>query len=557
MASLRFLAVLLPSLAALSAGGAALAHPHVWIDSKTDVIFDDAGRIVAIGHEWTMDEAYTNMAVDGLDADKDGSYSDEELAPLTRENLDSLKDFGYFTSLRAGGQDLAFTAPVEAGQRVVAGRAKLHFRLPLATPLDPRTPGIVLKVYDPEYFIAIDFAGESAVAALGSKPPQCSVTLEAASSDQATSDTRSMLATKGVDWQPDPNEDFGSLFARPIVVRCAGAAPAAAPPAAAAQPPTPDLSSRTLLPRRTDAGAVVVPSFWTDPAGNIAARQRIFYQRISATLQQMKAGNSLQAALALMLLSFGYGIFHAAGPGHGKTVISSWLLATEEQLKRGILVAFTSSIVQAGSAIAIVTAVLLLASAAGSTARSVAAVAEAASYGLVALLGFYLLFGGLRQLRSVVMRATAVPGGGSHHGHHHGHAPHVHDDACGHSHLPTARDVGGGWSLARLLSLSVAVGLRPCTGAILALLFAHAIGIYWAGVTATLVMALGTAITVSAIAAMAVFSRRFAMRLAGSGAMNRMNGVLIAIRLAAGALIAFLGATLFIGTLNGTAVGAF
>ena len=553
MSSPRLIAVLVLSLGALLAGGAAHAHPHVWIDSKSDVIFDDAGRIVAIGHEWTMDEAYTSMAIDGLDADKDGSYSDEELAPLTRENLDSLKDFGYFTSLKAGGVELAFAAPVESGQRVVGGRAKLHFRLPLAEPLDPRTPDIVLKVYDPEYFIAIDFADQSAIAALGSKPPQCSVTLEAASSDQATSDTRSMLATKGVDWQPDPNEDFGSLFARPVSVRCADAALTAPPPAAEpAKPSTPDLSTRTLLPRRTDAGAIVVPSFWIDPAGNIAARQRIFYRRISATLQQIKAGNSFHAALALMLLSFGYGIFHAAGPGHGKTVISSWLLATEEQLKRGILVAFTSSIVQAGSAIAIVTAVLLLASAAGSTARSVAAVAEAASYGLVSLLGFYLLFGGLRRLAPVVTRSPALAG--PHH--HHGHA-HVHDESCGHRHLPMARDVGTGWSLARLLSLSVAVGLRPCTGAILALLFAHAIGIYWAGVTATLVMALGTAITVSAIAAMAVFSRRLALRLAGSGAMGRMNGVLIAIRLAAGALIAFLGATLFIGTLNGTAVGAF
>ena len=558
----RFLAALLAFCAAALAAGPATAHPHVWIDSKTDVIFDDAGRIVAIGHEWTMDEAYTNMAVDGLDTDRDGSYSEQELEPLTRENLDSLKDFGYFTSLAAGGQELAFKAPVEAGQLVVGGRAKLHFKLPLAEPLDPKTAGIELKVYDPEYFIAIDFAGESAVAALGPVPSGCSVTLEEPRSDQATSDTRSMLATKGVDWQPDPNENFGSLFARPIAVRCAGAASPAAPsPAAEPQPQqaaATDLSSRTLVPKRTDAGAVVVPSFWHDPGGNIAARQRIFYQRINATLQQIKAGNSLHAALLLVLLSFGYGVFHAAGPGHGKTVISSWLLATEEQLRRGILVAFTSAIVQAGSAIVIVTAVLLLANAAGSTARTVASVAEAASYVLIALLGVFLILQALRQLVPSIARprTLAVGAAAGHAGHGrvgHGHAAHVHDETCGHAHLPTARDVGGGWSLARLFSLSFAVGLRPCTGAILALLFAQAIGIYWAGVTATLVMALGTAITVSAIAALAVFSRRFALRLAGSGAQGRLNGVLIGIKLAAGALIAFLGVSLLVASLGGSA----
>lgn len=118
--------------------------------------------------------------------------------------------------------------------------------------------------------------------------------------------------------------------------------------------------------------------------------------------------------------------------------------------------------------------------------------------------------------------------------------------------MPSARDVGKEWSLAKALSISLAVGIRPCTGAILALLFANAIHLYWAGVAATFVMALGTALTVSAIAILAVFSKRTALRLVGRK-QAWLDWSAFLLRIAGGIVIAVLGATLFLASIQGYA----
>ncbi|MDP9138830.1 MAG: nickel/cobalt transporter [Pseudomonadota bacterium] len=303
------------------------------------------------------------------------------------------------------------------------------------------------------------------------------------------------------------------------------------------------IDQRKLLVRPRDAQGVVIPPFWSDPAGYVLARQQSYYGRISGALRSLRSGPSAKAVWALLLLSFGYGVFHAAGPGHGKTVISGWILATEQQMRRGILISFLSAGIQATSAIAIVSVVLLAAHAAGTAARSVAAFVETASYGLIALLGLYLVWQALQPL--LRSRPVTAP----RHHHHHGDEP-ASDGGCNHVHMPAAKDLDKHWSLARALSLSIAVGLRPCTGAILALLFANAIGLYWAGVAATFVMALGTALTVSLIAMLAVLAKRLALRLASRD--DRWTGSLVfALRLAAGLIILFLGTTLFLGSLSG------
>jgi nickel/cobalt transporter (NicO) family protein len=259
-------------------------------------------------------------------------------------------------------------------------------------------------------------------------------------------------------------------------------------------------------------------------------------------MSSLRAGPTWVSAWMLIMLSFGYGVFHAAGPGHGKTVISGWLLATEQQLKRGILVSFTSALVQALSAIAIVTTLLFLVKTVGSTARSVASVLELASYGMIAFLGFYLLWQAMGMIWPARLALAAAPGG-SHH-------PHVHDAHCTHDHMPAPRELSRDWSLSRALSISFAVGIRPCTGAILALLFANAIGIYWAGVAATFVMAVGTALTVSAIAILAVLSKSAAMSFI-SGRQTWLQWTSFALRLSGGLLISFFGITLFLAALNG------
>src|ERR1041384_1048676 len=253
------------------------------------------------------------------------------------------------------------------------------------------------------------------------------------------------------------------------------------------------------------------------------------------------------AVWLLMGISFAYGIFHAAGPGHGKAVISSYLVANEETWKRGIALSFASALVQALVAIAVVGIAAALLGATAKTMSTAVWWIEIASYALIALMGAQLLYAKgrgflsawalLRAPKSVGDAATPAHDHAHRHAHdhdhahhhqdhaHHGHADadpahgaagHVHDEHCGHSHGPTPDQLArpGGWKRGAMASL--AVGLRPCSGAILVLVFALAQGIFWAGIAATLVMGLGTAITVAAIATLTVTATGLAARVAAT-----------------------------------------
>ena len=156
-----------------------------------------------------------------------------------------------------------------------------------------------------------------------------------------------------------------------------------------------DKKKLLVQPRNAD-GSLVMVSFWEDPVLWVREQQQEFYGSMSGALRQIKTSSPYAAAWTLMFLSFGYGIFHAAGPGHGKTVISAWLLATENELKRGIIIAFLSSIIQALVAILLVSVLLLVVASAGSTARDMAGFLESASYAMIGAMGLYLIWTALR-----------------------------------------------------------------------------------------------------------------------------------------------------------------
>jgi nickel/cobalt exporter len=274
--------------------------------------------------------------------------------------------------------------------------------------------------------------------------------------------------------------------------------------------------------------------------GWILAKQAEFYRLFSGTIRAAK--NDGSAAYTLLSISFLYGIFHAAGPGHGKAVISSYLVANDETWKRGILLSFASAILQAFTAIVIVgiAAVLLgaTAKAMGNTVR----VIEIVSYALIIMIGLRLLWVKGRVFLQLLQSPAKERahrdhhdhahdhghqhrghdhGHGYEHGHVHGHA-HAHHDhdhadeahAWGHAHAPEPSELAGRHWWKRGLSAIVAVGLRPCSGAIIVLVFALAQGLFWIGVASTFAMGLGTAITVACIATLAVGARGLAGRLA-------------------------------------------
>jgi len=284
-------------------------------------------------------------------------------------------------------------------------------------------------------------------------------------------------------------------------------------------------------------------------AGWIFAKQAEFYRMMSGTIRAAKADGS--AAYTLMGISFLYGIFHAAGPGHGKAVISSYLVANNETWRRGVVLSFASALLQAVVAIAIVGIAAVLLNATAKTMGNAVRVIEIVSYALIVLIGLRLLWVKGRALLHLLR-----PGGHDHHAHGHAHDhghghDHRHDDeeeasAWGHAHAPEPAELKGRDWWKRGLSAIVAVGLRPCSGAIIVLVFALAQGLFWIGAASTFVMGLGTAITVATIATIAVGARGLAGRLAkakpGAGML-----LLRGFETAAALLIVAFGALLLAG----------
>ena len=315
------------------------------------------------------------------------------------------------------------------------------------------------------------------------------------------------------------------------------------------------IKKRQLLVQPRDAaGNILVTPFLEDPVMWARDQQQNFYGSMSGSLRQLKAGSSMAAAWTLLLLGFGYGVFHAAGPGHGKVVISSWLLATENDLKRGLLVAFFSSMFQALTAIALVSVLLLIVASVGGIVRSITGVLESASYAMICAVGLYLVWTALRGWFRRRASATADFAIVASHTDYKSAddkstGNHVHDSNCGHAHAPTPLDVRGDWSLKKALSLSFAIGLRPCTGAILVLLSANALGLYWAGIASTLAMGFGVFLTVGLIATITVYGKDLALKLA-RGDSNRLSNIVNIMRFGGGAVVAFFGAIMFLGSLG-------
>ena len=204
----------------IGAAAPAQAHPHVWIEMRSDVVFNGQGQIQGLNVIWTFDDAYTQMALDGLDANGDGVYSQSEIEPLTKENIASLKDYDFFTALRFNGEKQAIGEVTEFGQIWSNDKLQLHFQLPLKTPLDPTRGEFVAKVYDPDFFIAIDYVKDDPVTVIGNMPKGCELVLKPVPTDAEIEETRTMLSTKGADWKPENNEDFGALFAQPVTIAC-------------------------------------------------------------------------------------------------------------------------------------------------------------------------------------------------------------------------------------------------------------------------------------------------------------------------------------------------
>ncbi|HET7887936.1 MAG TPA: nickel/cobalt transporter [Bradyrhizobium sp.] len=299
--------------------------------------------------------------------------------------------------------------------------------------------------------------------------------------------------------------------------------------------------------------------------GWLLAKQSEFYREMSSTIRSARSDGS--AVWGLLAISFAYGIFHAAGPGHGKAVISSYLVANQETAKRGIVLSFVSAMLQSLVAVLIVAVGAWLLNVTAKSMCGAERVIAIASYGLIAAFGARLVWtkgaAFVRALqvhpRPPALALASVPASHAHvhhdhshggHGHDHAHHDHghAHDEHCGHSHGPLPSDLAGPGGWQRGLGAIFAVGLRPCSGAILVLVFALAQGLFWAGIAATFVMGLGTAITVAVIAVLAVSAKTVAGRISGASD-GRGALVMRGVEFAAAGLVLLFGIGLLTGYL--------
>jgi nickel/cobalt exporter len=307
----------------------------------------------------------------------------------------------------------------------------------------------------------------------------------------------------------------------------------------------------------------------------INAHQQAFYRSLTGALKAMREDGS--KLWLLVGLSFAYGIFHAAGPGHGKAVISTYMLANEVALRRGVMLSFVSAFLQALTAIFLMGLVFLVLRGTSIRMTDAAWFLEIVSYAAITAFGFWLLWTKLSpRLRGVFGSAPAHSLSAAHahhhgahgharheaaHGHDHGHAHshvHSHDHAhgpgevcetCGHSHAPDPALLSGDrfdWRTA--WSAVAAVGIRPCSGALIVLTFAFLNGLWVGGILSVLAMAVGTAITVSLLATLAVTAKNWAVAMAGDGRTG--NTIHAAIEIGGAAMVAVLGLLLLTASLT-------
>jgi ABC-type uncharacterized transport system substrate-binding protein len=196
---------------ALGAGGAQ-AHPHVWITATGEVIYAPDGSVTGVRHAWTFDDMFSTYALQGIETKTKGVYSREQLAPLAQTNVESLKEFAFFTFAKADGKKEKFQEPVEYFLEYKDAALTLHFTLPLKTPVKPKE--LALEVYDPSFFIDFQLDDKSPIKLVGA-PAACQLKIQRPNDGTANAQKLSEQ-----NFMSGDNSNYGAMFANKITVDC-------------------------------------------------------------------------------------------------------------------------------------------------------------------------------------------------------------------------------------------------------------------------------------------------------------------------------------------------
>jgi ABC-type uncharacterized transport system substrate-binding protein len=202
----------LTAVALMLGATAAQAHPHVWITAKSELIYAPDGTITGVRHAWTFDDMFSTYALQGIEAKTKGAYTREELAPLAQTNVESLKEFAYFTFAKADGKKQRFAEPVDYFLEYKNTELTLHFTLPAKTPFKAKE--LALEVFDREFFIDFTYADKDPVKLVGA-PADCKMQFQRPN-DGATAAQK--LGEQN--FLNGESSNFGAMFANKIVVEC-------------------------------------------------------------------------------------------------------------------------------------------------------------------------------------------------------------------------------------------------------------------------------------------------------------------------------------------------
>jgi nickel/cobalt transporter (NicO) family protein len=279
--------------------------------------------------------------------------------------------------------------------------------------------------------------------------------------------------------------------------------------------------------------------YWNDLVLYIRDQQLAFHRELADAIRAIQDGGVV-AAWGLVVVSFLYGIFHAAGPGHGKTVIATYVVTHESLLKRVIALSFGSAFVQGLSAIVIVQGFVGLIGLTNRDAQAMTRQLEQVSFLLISVIGLVLLY----RVGKVCLKKVKQKQIDHHHDHDH------ECSVCGHSHAPDPTKISDKNKWKDSLAIIFSVGIRPCSGSVLVLIFAQIIGLKWAGVGAVFAISLGTAITVSMLAILAVYFRKAALVMSAKYENNYIESFGLLVGLTGALIITFLGVSLFMQTMT-------
>jgi ABC-type uncharacterized transport system substrate-binding protein len=213
----RYVCVVAVAACCLAAAGQASAHPHVWVTVHSELVYAADGSITGVRHAWTFDDMFSAFAIQGIKAKKKGEFTREELAPLAKVNIASIKEYDFFTFAKANGKTVEFNEPPTGYYLEFHPKdtvLTLHFTLPLKTPF--KTKNLIVEVYDPEFFVDFGFADKNPAKLVGA-PAQCR--LSVVNPQQMNASLAQQLAQLAAD-QRDPTLTIGSQYSNKLVVKC-------------------------------------------------------------------------------------------------------------------------------------------------------------------------------------------------------------------------------------------------------------------------------------------------------------------------------------------------